>query len=98
MKILDLIKESESVWTEKMTTQELLIKLNVSAFKYYVDHFNKELYTLRGMYENPLATKEHLDKLIRENNEELRKRGLVKPLNILVREESCDGSDQLSLF
>ncbi len=84
MKKLDLVKSAESVWNEGVNFEGILSKVTLKAFQHYTEEMNKELYNLRGLYDNPLATKQHLDKLLKDNNEGLRKHGLQKPLQLVL--------------
>ena len=84
---VDLTKEAETVWKEGVNFGEVLAQVTIKALEKYTDQMNKEMYVLRGLYDNPLATKQQLDKLIRENNEVLKKHGLNKSLQLAMELE-----------
>ena len=84
MKKLDLIEEGEKCFDPEDTVENILSKLTIKAQVHYLEQMNTHLYTLRGLYDNPLATKQHLDKLISENRKVIKGYGMEKPLQLVL--------------
>lgn len=86
MKKLDLVEAAAKVWKADSTVEDILSATTISALKHYTEEMNSKLYILRGMYDNPLATKKFLDEIIRENTNQLKSYGVHKPLQLVMEE------------
>lgn len=78
MKKYDLIEAGNSVWVDGVNFEGILSKLTLRSLEEYTNQMNKKLYVIRGVYDNALAVKEEVDKMIRENNDVLKSHGLDK--------------------
>jgi hypothetical protein len=78
--MLDLTKKAEELFNPELSTGELLVKLNLDAYKHYVEESTSNLMAIRkAMEDKPFNAKQILDDIIKDNNEQLRKRCLDKP-------------------
>jgi len=86
MLMFDAVTSAKKQWKELDTMQSTIIKLQLYAHKHYVEECNKILRKMYAEYQNPIAVKEILDGILKEHQEDLTQRGLLKPELILVKE------------
>lgn len=86
MKMIDLTIVANKIFKPEMKVDGMLIKAGLEIHRLKVLEMNEILNKVLRVYDNPIEVKAVVTKLLADNNNDLRKRGLVEAKKLELEE------------